>query len=215
MRAATVIIGVVVVAAILYCIYYYRAELGIVKQQTYPAGSARSRVATETPPGSGSPITGWSIVDRPAAGFSVEMPSEISETRIPAITGNGTIDPVETIEASPGPETTLAISWAENPPVAQAGGANAELTLDMARDGALARTHTMLTGESRSHSRDHEVSNFAARNHAGGILSARLILTGSRLYMLTATFPDSSAGHADDVNRFFNSFRLITVAPAN
>jgi hypothetical protein len=47
-----------------------------------------------------------------------------------------------------------------------------------------------------------------ARNAEGGILNGRLILAGSHLYMLIATFPRNEERREEDVNRFFQSFKL-------
>ena len=52
------------------------------------------------------------------------------------------------IYAYPDSQTTYAVTWADNPPVERASGDGAERTLDMARDGALARTQATLIGES-------------------------------------------------------------------
>jgi hypothetical protein len=205
-RLATVVLGVAVVAAIVYCTYYYRVELGIVKPQNQASG----RSAGEAPA-----VSGWQTVDRPGDGFRVQMPSGAIETRVPAYASDGTVKMVDTIEASPDADITFAVSWSDDPPVSQAGGADADLTLDLARDGALARTQTRLTGESRSSPGGYTMRDFAGRNDAGGVLSARFILAGTRLYMLTAVLPASASRHNDDVSHFFNSFILTGSSPAN
>ena len=209
MRLATIALSFAVVAAILYSTYYYRVELGLVKPQNHPETqvAARSGGGLQAAPG-------WQQIDRSADGFRVQMPSGGVQTQVPAYAVNGTVVPIETIEASTGPESAFAVSWSQNPPVVQ-DGAYAERILDLARDGALARTQTTLTGESRSNPGVYAVRDFAARNAGGGILSARLILAGTHLYMLTAVFPASDSSHTDDVSRFFNSFTLIQSAPAN
>jgi hypothetical protein len=213
MRAASIVVGIVVIAAILYSAYYYRIELGLVR----PANpQTLERAGSELPASSGQ-TPGWQLIDRPADGFRIEMPSGtagVTETRIPAFAGDGIVEPVETIEASPGPETTFAVSWADNPPVERASSEDAQRTFDLARDGALARTRTTLTGESRSSSGGLAVRDFAARNNDGGVLSARLILAGTRLYMLTAALPASGPRHDEDVSRFFNSFSIVLAPPA-
>jgi hypothetical protein len=119
---------------------------------------------------------------------------------------------VEMIWTAPGTETTFALTWADNPPVERAAKEDIERTLDMARNGALERTGTILTDESRSALGIYTARNFSGRNDSGGILRARLILAGRRLYMLIVTTPASSIQRDEDVNRFFNSFTL-TAAP--
>ena len=80
----------------------------------------------------------------------------------------------------------------------------------MARDGALGRTQTTLLSESRDNRNGYPSRDFSARNAGGGILNARLILAGNRLYLLIATFPAASARRDEDVNHFFDSFSLTT-----
>jgi hypothetical protein len=83
----------------------------------------------------------------------------------------------------------------------------------MARDGALGRTQTTLVGESRGDCYGYPSRDFPARSASGGILNARLVLAGTRLYLLVATFPNAAARRDDDVNRFFASFSLTSAAP--
>jgi len=115
------------------------------------------------------------------------------------------------IEAAVDPDTTYAVAWADNPPVEQAAGEDQEKTLDMARDGALGRTQTNLVSESRREIDGHVSREFVARNAGGGILNGRLILAGTHLYLLMATFPRTEEWREEDVNRFFESFKLTAV----
>ncbi len=137
------------------------------------------------------------------------MPAGATETQVPAYDARGGTHPVDMIQSSPSPKANFAVTWAENPPVEQGSGGNSAKTLDRARDGALARTQTSLTDESRSKHEGYLESDFAARNDGGGTLSARLILARTRLYMLIATYPSASNRREDDMNRFFNSFRIV------
>jgi hypothetical protein len=151
-------------------------------------------------------------VNRSPDGFKVQMPTGTNETLIPAYNAQGGVEEVNMIMAMPGSDT-FAVAWADHPPVERASSENAEKTLDMARDGALTRTQTVLTGESRSRFDGYPECQFSARNDQGGILNARLILAGTHLYMLMAAFPAASSRRDEDVNRFFDSFTL-TAAPA-
>jgi hypothetical protein len=78
----------------------------------------------------------------------------------------------------------------------------------MARDDALARTQCSMVSESRSNRQGYPARDFVGRNEGGGIFNARLILAGTRLYMLTAASPAESARRDQDVQRFFDSFNL-------
>lgn len=196
-RSLTLVFGIVLLGVIAYLVFEYRADFG--------QGGQRNAAK----PGMLSAQIAWQIVDRSAEGFKVEMPAGAGETQVPAYTGQGVVEQVEMIEASLDPETTYAVAWADNPPVERvSSGEGAERTLDMARDGALGRTQTTLLSESRDNRNGYPARDFSARNAGGGILNARLILAGTRLYMLIATFPAASVRHDEDVNHFFNSFSL-------
>lgn len=210
-RPVYVVLSLLVLGTVIYCIYVYRMDLGIFwptktpsSESTEPSDSTPRRAAIE-----------WNAVDRTADGFRVQMPGGIDETQIPAYNELGGIEPVEMLIATPGPDTTFAVAWADHPPVERAGNQNAEKTLDMARDGALARTQAVLTGESRNRIDGHPVCQFSARNDRGGILNARLVLAGTHLYMLIAAFPAASARRDEDVNRFFDSFTLTRASNTN
>ena len=107
--------------------------------------------------------------------------------------------------ANPDGDVTFAVSWEDNPPVVRVSR-NPDRTLNMARDGMLARTETTIVSESRGFARDYPSLDILARNGNGGILNARLILADNRLYVLMALFPSSDARRERDVTRFFNSF---------
>jgi hypothetical protein len=185
---------IVLLGVVAYLAYQYRADFGLGGKGSGGSG------ANSTP--------SWQTVDRSSDDFKVEMPAAATETQIPAYTDHGVVEQVPMIESATDPGTTYAVAWANNPPVEQAAGEDAEKTLDMARDGALGRTQTSLIGESRNDRDGYRVRTFLARNAGGGILNGRLILTGTHLYMLIATFPSVSARHQEDVDRFFDSFSL-------
>lgn len=157
---------------------------------------------------SGSRSTGrlqWHTIERPGDGFRVELPAEENERQVPAYNESGGSEPIRMLIANPNGDVTFAVTWDDNPPVARATR-NPERTLNMARDGMLARTETTIINESRGFARDYPSLDILARNGNGGILNARLILADNRLYVLMALFPSSDARRERDVNRFFNSF---------
>lgn len=154
----------------------------------------------------------WRGISRPQDGFSIEMPSDTSEIQVPAYNAQGEQEQMEMLVATPNAETTYALAWDDNPPVVRASGQVAERTLDRARNGALARTQTTLTGESNATYMGYPERNFSARNANGGLFDARLILAGTKLYMMVAAFPAGSARRDRDVNHFFDSFKLTAGA---
>jgi hypothetical protein len=187
-RLPSLVFGVVLIGAIGYLVYEYRGDFG------------RG--------GAGNGQGAWQTIDRSADGFTVKMPAAASEAPVSAYTASGEVEQVEMIEASPDGDITYAVAWADNPPVERAASADPEKTLDMARDGALGRTQTSLVMESRGEIGGHASREILARNAGGGFLNGRLILAGSRLYMLIATFPSTGARREEDVKAFFDSFRL-------
>ena len=198
-RPLRLVFGILLIGVVAYLVWEYRADFGLGGR----GGGAN--------PGRGS--VAWQTVDRSADGFTVQMPAAVSETQIPAYSDHGVVEQVPMIEAavdapSGGPDTTYAVAWADNPPVEQAAGEDQEKTLDMARDGALGRTQTSLVSESHRDIDGHVSREFVARNAGSGILNGRLILAGTHLYMLMATFPRTEEWREEDVNRFFESFKL-------
>lgn len=198
----TLVFGIVLIGVIGYLVYEYRGDFGL-----GGAGDGQGKGAN---PGEPRGHAAWQTIDRSADGFKVQVPAAASETQIPAYTGSGVVEQVEMIEAQVAPDTTYAVAWADNPPVERAASEDPEKTLEMAQDGALGRTQTSLIKESRGEIDGHTSHDFLARNAGGGILDARLILTGTKLYMLIATFPDTGARREEDVDHFFNSFSLMT-----
>jgi hypothetical protein len=216
MRLAAFALSIVVTAAIAYCVYCYRVELGLVRQPANPAaqnsaGSNREQTSASAPPAH----LNWRIIDRSADGFIVEMPAEVTYGRAPAFTGHGVPEEIPLIEASPQPENLFAVAWDNDPPVERYAGEVAENTLDRAQEGALARTQAVLTGEWQSHATGYPERDFTGRIAGGGFLNARMILAGRRLFMLIVTFPAPGAERDEEVNRFFNSFRLTASTRAN
>jgi hypothetical protein len=160
------------------------------------------------------PTIEWQKVDRPSDGFRVEMPVDIKQIAIPAYTETGGTQQVSMIFSNPTSETTFSVSWQDDPPVARAGNGTADRTLELARDGALARTQTSLVSEKANNAQGFPGTVFESRNTGGGVMNSRLVYAGSRLYMLNASFPSASARRNKDVSRFFNSF-TITAASGN
>jgi hypothetical protein len=223
MRLAAFALIIVVTGAIVYCIYCYRIELGLVSQPVnhagqntagYPSGANAGQTNTPAAAQDWRNLN-WRMVDRPADGFRVEMPAEVTDGRAPAFTGHGVQEQVPLIEASPRPDNLFAVAWDDDPPVERSAGVSAESTLDWAQSGALARTQAVLTGEWQGHATGYPERDFTGRIAGGGVLKARMILAGRRLFMLLATFPSASAERDEEVNRFFNSFRLTAPARAN
>lgn len=200
-RPFSLVFGILLIGVVAYLVWEYRADFGL-------GGSGGGG---GTNPGAGA--MAWQTIDRSADGFKVQMPAAaVSETQIPAYSDHGVVEQVPMIEAAVDPQTTYAVAWADNPPVERAASEDAEKTLDMARDGALGRTQTNLVSESHREIEGHESREFVARNARGGILNGRLILAGTHLYMLMATFPGTEEWREEDVHRFFESFKLTGVS---
>jgi len=210
-RTFYLVLGTFVLGAIAYCIYDYRVALGIAGPRTNRSAGNPDQNASGLHPAH----IDWQLLDRSPDGFRVQMPTGSDETQIPAYNALGGVEQINMLMATPGAETTFGVAWADHPPVERASSRDAEKTLDLARDGALARTQTVLTGESRTRIDGFPVCQFSARNDHGGILNARLVLAGTHLYMLIVTFPDANARSEADVDRFFDSFTLVQASSAD
>jgi hypothetical protein len=149
--------------------------------------------------------TRWHTIERPSDGFKVDLPAEGKDIQVPAYNETGGQEPVKMVFANPDGDTTYALSWEDNPPVARVSH-SPEQTLNMARDGMLARTQTTLVSESHNMQYGNLSLDVLARNTGGGILNARLIYAGNRLYILMAVFPSEEVRRERDVKRFFDSF---------
>lgn len=186
-------------------LYTHREELGLTSE--HPIGANDSRDIPEATVVTGHPanIT-WQKIDRSGDGFRVEMPANQSQIQVPAYNESGSTDQVNMIFSNPDAETTFSVAWEDNPPVARYNKDVADRTLEMARDGAVERTQTTLVSESTNNTQGFPGRDFTAKNSGGGVVNSRLIYAGTRLYMLTASFPSTGARRDKDVNRFFNSF---------
>jgi hypothetical protein len=163
-------------------------------------------------PAPSSAVTGrpaqmdWHTINRPDDGFKVEMPAAPTDFQVPAYNETGTTEPVRMLICRPDADTTFAISWEDNPPVARVNNRDPQKTLDMARDGMLSRTQTTMVNEKDVTVAGHPGRDITAHNTEGGLLDARLIYTGDRLYTMIAVFPNSGSRRQEDVTRFFGSF---------
>jgi hypothetical protein len=202
-----IVLGGILILGIVY-IYLHRVELGIVGPASTGTEDASGASVDQTTSSATPAHIVWQKVDRAPDGFKVEMPIDSKEIQIPAYTASGGSEQVEMIYAYPDAETSYSVAWADNPPVARANGMAPDRTLDMARDDALARTQTTLVAESKTNRLGFPARDFSGRNVGGGVFNARLIMAGSRLYMLIASFPSAGARRDEDVARFMNSFTL-------
>lgn len=206
-RLAYLVLSILLIGVIVFLVYRYRADFGLASPGSGRGTSGNSSMQ-------GTQIV-WQTVDRSADGFKIQMPVSAGETQVPAYADGGVVEQVDMIEASVDPETTYAVAWDDNPPVERLANEDIEKTLDLARNGALGRTQTTLVSESRNSLGGYPSLDFSARNAGGGILNARLILDGTRLYMLIAAFPSASARRGEDVNHFFDSFSLTQMPGTN
>jgi hypothetical protein len=148
----------------------------------------------------------WRTVDRAADGFKIILPGDAKDLQVPAYTESGGSEAVHMLMATPNGDSTFAITWQDNPPVMRISGHAPERTLNAARDGMLVRTQTTIVNQSLSTQHGNPTMDVLARNVQGGILNARLICAGNRLYIMMALFNSADAAQGQDVSRFFDSF---------
>lgn len=153
----------------------------------------------------------WQMVSRPDDGFKIDLPADPKEVRVQAYNEAGGTEPVKMLFSSPDGDTTFAVTWEDNPPVARVNDGEPDRTMDQARNGMLARTQTTLENESKVSANGFPARDILARNSGGGVLEARLIFINGRLYVLMALFPSTNARREQEVVRFFNSFMSLRV----
>ena len=168
--------------------------------------------ATDSAGSARAPRIDWQAVDRPGDGFRLEMPSDQRQIQVPAYNEAGISEPVNMLLSGPDANTAFAVAWSDDPPAMRMVNRAPDRTLDVARDGLLARTQTALVSETRCSPQGFPGRDILARNVGGGVLDARLIVAGQRLYMLTVAYPSMAARREQDVRRFVNSFAVS--APA-
>src|SRR6185437_7297228 len=184
-----------VVAAAAY-FYFYRGGFGF--------GGGRSAAPAQGDlAGSQSAKIQWQTISRPEEGFRLDMPADPKDVQVPAYNEMGGTEPIKMLFSIPDGDTTFAVTWQDNPPVARVNNRVPERTLDQARDGMLARTQTTLVSESKLTSLPYPGRDITAKNSEGGFLDARLLYVNDRLYTLLALFPTQGARHEQDVVRFF------------
>jgi hypothetical protein len=194
------VIGTAVLAAAAY--FYLHGGLGFTRRVESVDGVG----GTSGLGGSHPARMSWQMAVRPDAGFSVEMPAAPKDLQVPAYNEAGSTEPVKMIFASPDGDTTFAVGWEDNPPVARVNNRVPDRTLDAARDGMLSRTQTVLDNDTHASAGGYPARDVAAHNAGGGVLNVRMIYTGERLYTLMALFPSREARREQDVIRFYNSF---------
>lgn len=193
------------IVALLVVGWYYFIYQGRLKNSTTQADSANPSTASDQASVPTSNIN-WETVERPQFGIKLEMPAGARDSEAPAYNTNGPPEQVAMISSNPSPDTTYAMGWESDPPVARANRKDPQRTLEAARDGMLQRTQTALIQQRELQVGSFPAMELSARNTGGGILDARLIYANGRLYTLIVTFPGLAARRQMDVDRFFHSF---------
>jgi hypothetical protein len=187
-----------VAAGALY-VYTHRESLGSLTH-LWGGGTPSDSESGRSSPGR------WRTVDRAGDGFKINLPGEVKDLQVPAYNESGGSEPVHMLMATPNGDATFAITWQDNPPVMRISNHVPERTLNAARDGMLVRTQTTMVSQSLSTPRGSPTMDVLARNAQGGVLNARLICAGNRLYIMMALFNSADAAQDQDVSRFFDSF---------
>jgi len=212
-RWKTIVPAVALLLGFGYYAATHREQFGLAGPHAIGADDSRDAIEPTAPTARPAAIA-WTKVDRSGDGFRVDMPADVKQIQIPAYNESGGADQVNMIFANPDADTQFSVAWEDNPPVARVSNRSPDRTLKMAREGAVARTQTILVSEAQHITQGFPGREFEARNSGGGVMNSRLIYAGSRLYMLNAAFPSASARRDKDVSRFFNSF-VVTSTPGN
>lgn len=151
----------------------------------------------------------WQTVAKDDVGYRVEAPGKLSDTSVSAYNIDGSTEPVHMAVARVADNVSYAVAWADNPPIARITHSSPDNLLDMARDGAMDRTHSRLITENHLTVQGYPARDFQASTQSGaGFLYARLISAGQRLYMLLVIYPSADSLREQDTVRFFNSFKI-------
>jgi hypothetical protein len=203
-RWQVIAVGAAVVAVLAYLYFYRGIGRGVMH------GGAAATTAVEN--GQPHPMQiNWQMISRPDDGFRVDMPADPTEGQVQAYNEMGGTEPVKILYTNVEGDTTYAVTWGDNPPVARVNDRVPDRTLDQARDGMLARTQTTLMNESRTTVDGYPARDITAKNSGGGLLEARLIFMNDRLFTLMALYPSTNARRDQDVTRFYNSFTPLRV----
>ena len=151
----------------------------------------------------------WQNADESANGFTVAVPSNPVETTALATNEHGAHEPVKMLIAHPDANSTFAVAWEDNPPVARVHGDQVDAIFDAARSQAINATYTSQLSEQRNTDQGFPARQFVARNNQGGYLDARFIWAAPRLYMLIATYPNEQDRKEIDITHFFQSFKIV------
>jgi hypothetical protein len=212
-------VAVVLCLVIIYYVYIHRQDLGLVRPHAEVISDSSAPRSDSTEPAAVPALRvgsfNWRAVNRASEGFRVEMPADVRKTQVPAYNDRGGSEEISMIIANPDADSSYSVSWADDPPVIRNSDHTADHILEIAKQGALARTQTTQVTETRTNPGGNPGRDFVGRNAGGGGISARLICAGRRLYMLTATFPSDSARRDQDIARFFNSFSITGASAAS
>ena len=86
----------------------------------------------------------WRKLDRANDGFRVEMPTGVKQIQIPDYSETNGAEQLEMIFSNPDAETTFSVAWQDNPAVARVNNLAPDRALEMARDGAMRATTTLV-----------------------------------------------------------------------
>ena len=162
------------VLAVIGYVGTHRRQFGLAG--SHAIGADDSRDTTEpTSPAARPPAIVWTKLDRSAEGFRVDMPADVKQIEIPAYNESGGADAVNMIFSNPDADTQFSVAWEDNPPVARVSNRAPDRTLQMAREGAMARTQTVLVSEASRTTQGFPGREFEARNSGGGVMNSRLI----------------------------------------
>ncbi len=206
-------IGLAIILVVLaFIVYTNRQNLGL----THPRPSTNQASQTVTQPPATQPVQiQWQKIDRTMDGFTIDMPANSQQIKIPAYNEYGSAEMADMLYAYPDPQISFSITWALNPPVERVNKMVPDRTLDMALTDALQRSQTMLVNKSEISQQGFPGREFSARNAGGGVFTSRLVLARHRLYMLTVAYPSAAAQNNQDIAHFFDSFKVVAPAPNN
>ena len=152
----------------------------------------------------------WQVANESSVGFQVEVPSRTVETTVQATNEHGSQEPVKMLIAHPDANSSFAVAWEDNPPVARVNSDQVDAIFEEAKTQAINATYTSQLSDRRDTDQGYPARQFVAKNANGGYLDARFIWASPRLYMLIATYPTGQDRSEPDITHFFQSFKIVS-----
>lgn len=136
--------------------------------------------------------------------FSIDLPGKPTVDAIPVPTASGTTRMFNLIAVSPTPNTSYSCAYLELGNISSPDAA-----LASARDGSLQKTQSTLISENRIDVAGYPALEMQANARGNSLLDARIIIVGTRLYMIDGIATVKQDREPRTLQRIMNSFKIL------